>query len=157
MSGSYGGRRTARAPPWHLAGIPRIAGFLVGGIFRPRTHGKFVQIGLAKDDGSGIAQTFDRKGIVKGSEAFKDTRASRGRHILGAKGVLDRNRHTPKWFCRVWPSRVQLPGLLKGCLASHMEQGSNGRFGGLNTSKTGLYGLFCADFPVLQGTTERGQ
>ena len=55
----------------HPPGIPGIPGGKEGGIFRGGTHGKFIQIGLARQGSPGRLKSFDHCGAVWRHKAGK--------------------------------------------------------------------------------------
>ena len=53
---------------------------------------EFRRIGLAEDDGAGLAQPLDRGGILVGHEILVERRAEGGADALGERHVLDHDR-----------------------------------------------------------------
>jgi len=64
-------------------------------------HGEFVHVGLADNDGAGVAQARDEGRVGGRLIADERKRSDRGRHVVGVEIVLHRHRHAEQRASRV--------------------------------------------------------
>ena len=151
MPGSDGSGGAAAGTAGDPVDIARVAGGLVGGVFRGGTHGELVHVVLAQNNGPGLAQLLHGKGVIKGSVIFENARTGSCAQPLGGEGVLDRYRHTPQGLGRIGAFLVQGSGSGKCPFPVHGQHGRYARFCGVHARKAGRNGVNCAQFLFLQG------
>ena len=91
-----GRRRAAARAARDPREVSRVVSGKETGVFRRRTHSKFVAIRLAEDRSSGGLQPLDGGGVVWGNVTLEDARGAGGSHALRRKDVLDGHRHARK-------------------------------------------------------------
>ena len=97
-----------------------------GGVFIGRTHGKLIQVGLAQDGNSGLAQTLGHGGVVGRNVAFQHLGRRRGWRIGGNEQVLQRQRHACQTRGRLFAGIEGLihgVGSREGFFRPHVQEG----------------------------------
>ena len=149
----------AAEPPLDPPGTRvRSRGLWVGiktGVFRRRTHGEFVAIRLAEDDGPRALQPFDRRGVVRRDEILQDARRTGGAGSAGQDDVLDRDRHAGQGSERFAGGNrlVHLLRLREGALRAQAEVGADFLVLLLDARQVGLGDFDSRRLPALQKLT----
>ena len=150
--GGNGGGRTAARSAGHAGQIAGIVGGKKAGVFRRRTHGEFVAIRLAEDDGPRALQPFDRGGVVRRDEILQDVRRAGGAGSAGQDDVLDRDGHAGQGRERFAGGNrlVHLLRLRESALRAQAEVGAHFLVLLLDARQMGLGDFDGRGLPALQ-------
>ena len=125
-----------------------------GRVFRRRTHGKFVQVGLPNVNVARLLQLFNDRSIVNGVEVFQHL-GSRGRpQALGQNVILNRQRNPGNQLVSANPGFINCLGLLHGPFFVQGQEGLDLVVIGLDVVKSFLGQFRGADLLVHQVIVE---
>src|SRR6185312_16879976 len=124
QAGADGGGAAAARSARHALAVAGVAGGTVAGVFRARSHGELVAVGLADQHRTGGLEARHGGGVELRNVVFQDARAAGGAHAAGGEHVLDgdgRTRQRGQGIAAVGEG-IDARGLLERPLAADGEE-----------------------------------
>ena len=125
-------------------GVIRVMSRTKGRVLIGRTHGKLIQVGLAQDGNSGLAQTLGHGGVVGRNVAFQHLGRCGGRRIGGNEQILQRQGHACQTRSRLFAGIEGLihgVGSREGFFRPHVQEGIKLLIGLCDAIQEGLSNL----------------
>ena len=149
LAGSECCRSTTAGAARGALDVIRVMSRTKGRVLIRRTHGKLIQVGLAQDWDSSLAQTLRHGGVIRRNVALQHLRGRGGRRIGGNEQILQRQGHACQTRSRLFAGIEGLihgVGSREGFFRPHVQEGIKPLIGLCDAIQEGLSNLAGSNF-----------